>query len=61
MNWFAFSQNLLPIVANPSAHILDQLVLLGISTSVAQFHIIVWFLVYFCGPSIIGFHWKNLN
>jgi len=45
MNWFAFSQNILPIVANPSAHILDQVVLLCITTSVAQFHIIFWFLV----------------
>jgi hypothetical protein len=45
MNWFAFSQNILPIVANPSAHILVQVVFLCISTSVAQFDIIFWFLV----------------
>jgi hypothetical protein len=37
MNWIAFSQNILSIVPNPSAHILDQVVLLCISTSVANF------------------------
>ncbi len=37
--------NSLPILANPSAHILDEVVLLCISPSVAQFHIIFWFLV----------------
>jgi hypothetical protein len=45
MNWFAFSQNILSIVPNPRADILDQVVLLCISTSVAQIHIIFWFLV----------------
>jgi len=45
MNWFAFSQNIVSSVPNPSAHILDQVVLLCISISVAQFHIIFWFLV----------------
>jgi hypothetical protein len=44
-NWFAFSQSILPTVANPSAHILDQVVCVCISSSVAQFHIIFWFLV----------------
>jgi hypothetical protein len=61
MNWFAFSQNIVSSVPNPSAHILDQVVLLCMSTSVAQFHIICWFLVQFCGPWILGFHWKNSN
>jgi hypothetical protein len=45
MNWFAFLQNILSIVGNPSAQILDQVMLLCISTSVAQIHIIFWFLV----------------
>jgi hypothetical protein len=45
MNWFAFLQNILFIVRNPSAQILDQVVLLCTSTSVAQIHIIFWFLV----------------
>ncbi len=44
-NWFAFSQSILPTVANPSAHILGQVVCLCISSSVAQSHIIFWFLV----------------
>jgi hypothetical protein len=41
MNWFAFSQNILPVVANPSGHILDQVVLLCISTSVISHDILV--------------------
>jgi hypothetical protein len=45
MNWFAFLQDILSIVGNPSAQILDQVVLLCISTSVAQIHIIFCFLV----------------
>jgi hypothetical protein len=45
MNWFGFSQNIVSSVPNPSAHILDQVVLLCISISVDQFHIIFSFLV----------------
>jgi len=45
MNWFAFSQNIVSSVPNPNAHILDQVVLLCISISVTQFHIIFWLLV----------------
>jgi hypothetical protein len=36
-NWFPFSQSIQPIFANPSAHILDRVVFLCISTSVPNF------------------------
>jgi len=45
LNWFAFSQTVFPILTNFSAHILNQIVLLCIGNSVAQFHIVFWFLV----------------
>jgi hypothetical protein len=41
MNWFAFQH----FVYCSKSHILDQVVLLCISTSVAQIQIIFWFLV----------------
>jgi len=45
MNWFEFWENILHILANPSAHILDQVVLLCNSTSVISHDILVFSLI----------------